>query len=145
MNDLPAVMRTYIEGLKTHDVAKIATTVADHLAFIGAGRILNKMEFLAFLTAIYIAFPDWHYEHDEPEFRDDGSVAIRWRQGGTHSGPLALAGMPNVAPTGKTVQIPEHYFFYRVKDDRIVEIRPEQVPGGAPRGIFEQIGVNVSI
>jgi hypothetical protein len=30
---------------------------------------------------------------------------------------------------------------YRVADERIVEIRPNPVPGGAPRGILEQIGV----
>ena len=28
------------------------------------------------------------------------------------------------------------------RDDRLVEIRPEPVPGGAPRGILEQIGVD---
>jgi hypothetical protein len=28
--------------------------------------------------------------------------------------------------------------------NRIVEIRPEPVAGGAPRGVFEQIGVEVS-
>jgi hypothetical protein len=39
------------------------------------------------------------------------------------------------------VTIPEHFFFYRVRDDRLVEIRPEPVPGGAPGGILEQIGV----
>lgn len=44
-------------------------------------------------------------------------------------------------PTGKTVQIPEHFFFYKVVTGKIVEIRPDPVPGGAPRGIFEQIGV----
>jgi hypothetical protein len=39
------------------------------------------------------------------------------------------------------VQIPAHYFFYRVEGEQIVEIRPEPIPGGAPRGILEQIGI----
>jgi hypothetical protein len=30
-----------------------------------------------------------------------------------------------------------------VSGEHIVEIRPDPVPGGAPRGIFEQIGVEL--
>jgi hypothetical protein len=51
----------------------------------------------------------------------------------------------SVPATGKKVQIPEHYFFYRVRGDQIVEIRPEPVAGGAPRGSLEQIGVHVPL
>ncbi|MCE3249406.1 MAG: hypothetical protein K0R41_3231, partial [Geminicoccaceae bacterium] len=80
-------------------------------------------------------------DHDPPAMRADGSWAIRWRQGGTHSATLALPGFEPVAATGRSVVIPEHDFFYRIAAERIVEIRPDPVPGGAPRGIFEQIGV----
>jgi hypothetical protein len=51
--------------------------------------------------------------------------------------------MDPIPPTGRSVRIPEHYFFYRIRDDKLVEIRPDPVPGGAPRGILEQIGVEV--
>ena len=60
---------------------------------------------------------------------------------GTHAGVFAMPGLDPIAPTGRKVQIPEHYFFYRVAGERIVMIRPEVVAGGAPRGILEQIGV----
>lgn len=39
------------------------------------------------------------------------------------------------------MKIPDQYFFYRVIDEQIVEIRPDPIPGGAPRGILEQIGI----
>jgi predicted ester cyclase len=134
------VMLRYIDALKAHDVAKVATTVADDVSF-STSRKLDKRQFLAFLTALYAAFPDWHYEHDAPEVRGDGSIAIRWRQGGTHTGPLALPGSPSIAPTGKGVLIPDQFFFYKVAGARIIEIRPDPTPGGAPQGILEQIGV----
>jgi predicted ester cyclase len=142
MNEIPAVLRTYIGGLKAHDVDTIARTVSDDLAFVTPARTLDKDQFLQMLRALYAGFPDWHYDHDEPEWRED-VVAVRWRQGGTHTGTFALPGLPPVPPTGKIVQIPEHHFFYRVRGDQIVEIRPEPVPGGAPRGILEQIGVEL--
>jgi hypothetical protein len=92
------------------------------------------------LRALYAGFPDWHYGHDEPEWRED-VIGVKWRQGGTHTGTFALPGLAPVPATGKHVTIPEHHFFYRVRGEKIVEIRPEPVPGGAPRGILEQIGV----
>jgi predicted ester cyclase len=142
MREIPAVLHTYMAGLQAHDVDTIARTVADDLAFVTSTRTLDKDQFLQMLRALYAGFPDWHYDHDEPEWREDG-IAVRWRQGGTHTSTFALPGLAPIAATGKRVTIPEHYFFYRVRGERIVEIRPEPVPGGAPRGILEQIGVEL--
>jgi predicted ester cyclase len=141
MTLVSTVIHDYVAGLKAHDVARIANTVSDDLAFVAVARTMTKRQFLAFLRALYAGFPDWHYDHDPAEVRADGSIAIRWRQGGTHTGTLALPGFDAVPPTGRNVAITEQFFFYRVTDGRIAEIRPDPVPGGAPRGIFEQIGV----
>jgi predicted ester cyclase len=138
MIGIPAVIDAYIKGLETHDVDRIAATVGDDLAFVTAARTLNKEQFLELLRALYVGFPDWHYYHDEPERRGD-VIAIRWRQGGTHTGTFAWPGLEPIPPTGRSVTIPEHFFFYRVENDLLVEIRPEPVPGGAPWGIVEQI------
>jgi predicted ester cyclase len=138
--NMPEILFTYIAGLKALDVNKIAGTLAADLRVITSANTVNKERFLAFLHALYTAFPDWHYDHDEPELRAD-EIAVRWRQGGTHTGTLTLPGIAAVAATGKQVKIPEQFFYYRVRDNRIVEIRPEPIAGGAPQGILEQIGV----
>lgn len=143
MNALTQILLAYIEGLKAHDVDKIAGTVADDLRFITPAAVIGKERFLAFLRALYAAFPDWHYDHDDAEIRGD-VLAVKWRQGGTHAGTLALPGIPPVAATGKRVTIPEQFFFYRVHEEEIVEICPEPIAGGAPMGILEQIGVKLS-
>jgi predicted ester cyclase len=139
MTAIPTVLESYIEGLKAHDVDRIAATVSDDLAFVTPARTLDKRQFLAMLRALYAGFPDWHYDHDEPERRGD-VIAVKWRQGGTHTGTFAWPGLEPVPATGRAVRIPEHFFFYRVRGDVLVEIRPEPVPGGAPLGILEQIG-----
>ncbi len=140
MNAIPPVLLDYIEGLAAHDVERIADTVSDDLRFIAATRVLDKLTFLAMLRALYTGFPDWSYDYDSVELHGD-LYAIKWRQGGTHTGVFAMPGLDPVAPTGRTVKIPEHYFRYRVTGDKITLIHPEVVPGGAPRGILEQIGV----
>lgn len=139
----PQPLQDYIEGLKTHDIEKIGGTFADGIRFVTPAKTMVKDEILAFLAALYRGFPDWSYDHDPPVFREDGSIGVRWRQGGTHTETLAFPGFEAVAATGKSVRIPEHYFFYRVSEDGLTEIRPDPVPGGAPRGIFEQIGVEL--
>lgn len=140
MSSIPAVLLRYIEGLKHHDVDKIVGTTSPDLRFIAATRVLDQAQFRSMISALYIGFPDWHYDHDPVEIHGD-RYAVKWRQGGTHSGVWAMPGMPPIAPTGKSVRIPEHYFHYRVSGDRITEIHPDPIPGGAPRGILEQIGV----
>jgi SnoaL-like domain len=140
-DEIPPVIGRYIEGLKAHDVERVAGTVADDLAFVTPARTMAKPQFLAFLRALYAGFRDWRYDHDPPRLLAGGRVAVRWRQGGTHTATLALPGFDAVPATGRTVAIPEHDFFYQVANGLIVEIRPDPVPGGAPRGIFEQIGI----
>ncbi len=135
----PALVR-YMEGLKAHDVAVIAEAVRDDLAFVIPARTLDKREFLAMLRALYAAFPDWSYDHDPPEARGE-VIAVLWRQGGTHTRALVLPGRDPIPATGRTVRIPDQRFFYRVRDGKIAEIRPDPVPGGAPEGIFAQIGL----
>lgn len=139
--EIPESLASYIVGLKAHDVDGIAATLSDDLAFVTPSRTLDKPQFLAMLRALYGGFPDWHYDHDPPEWRGD-AIAVRWRQGGTHTGTFAWPGLDPVPPTGRRVTIPEHFFFYRVRNGLLTEIRPEPVPGGAPRGILEQIGVD---
>lgn len=132
-----------MEGLKTHDVARIASTLAEDIQFVTPVRTMNRNQVLEFLSALYHGFPDWSYDHDQPEALGCGRYKVLWRQGGTHTGRLGFPGFDPVEPTGKPVKIPEHYFFYRVSNNQLTEIRPDPVPGGAPRGIFEQIGVRL--
>jgi len=140
---IPPVLLTYVEGLKTHDIRKIAGTVSDNLTFISATRMLDKAHFLKMLTALYTGFPDWNYAYDGIEDRGQGNYAIKWRQGGTHTAEWAMPGMEPIPPTGRKVSIPEHYFYYRVSGDKLTIIFPEPIPGGAPKGILEQIGITL--
>ena len=52
-----------------------------------------------------------------------------------------MPGLDPIEATGRTVPIPDQYFFYKLFDEQILEIRPDPVPSGAPRGILEQIGI----
>lgn len=90
---------------------------------------MTKAEFLGLLRALNEGFSDWHYDHQPARLQPDGR--------------LALPGFDAVPATAKSVAITEHDFFHRGAGELIAEIRPDPGPGGAPRGIFEQIGVEL--
>jgi hypothetical protein len=141
MPEIPSFLAHYMEGLRTHDLQKIASSFSPHVIFVTPAKTMQREEILAFLSALYRGFPDWSYDHDPPVFHEDGLIGVKWRQGGTHSGTLEFTGFDPYPATGISVTIPEHFFYYRVGQSGLTEIRPDPVPGGAPRGIFEQIGV----
>ena len=134
-------MAAYVAGLKAHDVPAIGASLAEEVRFVTPVKTMAKPAILEFLAALYAGFPNWSYDHDEPVRRDEGSYSILWRQRGTHTARLAFPGFEAVPATGKIVVIPEQRFFYLLGDEGLTEIRPDPISGGAPRGIFEQIGV----
>jgi hypothetical protein len=141
MNRIPLVLLQYIQGLKAHDLNLIASSVADEVRVVLPTRTLVKPDFLEFLAALYAAFPEWDYQHDAPESLGADRFAVKWYQSGKHTGALTLAGLASIPPTGALIRIPEQLFSYHILADQIIEIRPDAVPGGAPWGILEQLGV----
>ena len=139
--EIPPPLELYMEGLRSHDLGKIGASFAEDIRFVTPARTMGADEILTFLAALYQGFPDWSYDNDPPVLTGDGAIGVKWRQGGTHTGPLAFPGFHSYPATGRQVTIPEHFFYYRVDDRGLHEIRPDPIPGGAPRGIFEQIGV----
>ena len=137
--DIPEVVHRYVRGLKAHNVDQIAGTVGANLQFCAPGGHFGKTQFLQFLQALYTAFPDWHYDHDPPCWSGE-KVAIKWRQSGTHSAPFVLPNRSALPATGRRVVIPPQFFYYTTRDGKIICVAPEDIPGGAPAGILEQIG-----
>ena len=139
--EIPSPLALYMEGLRSHDLGKIESSFAGDIRFVTPTRTMKSSEILSFLEALYRGFPDWKYDNDPPVLTEEGAIGIKWRQGGTHTAALAFPGFDSYPATGRKVTIPEHFFYYLVDDLGLHEIRPDPVPGGAPRGIFEQIGV----
>lgn len=139
--EIPPPLALYMEGLRSHDLAKIEDSFSGDIRFVTPTRTMGSGEILSFLAALYRGFPDWTYDNDPPVLTDEGAIGVKWRQGGTHTATLSFPGFDSYPATNRKVTIPEHFFYYLVDDLGLHEIRPDPVPGGAPRGIFEQIGV----
>ncbi len=64
---LPPALLQYIAGLKARDVEMIGASLSDGVQFITPVKTMDKSMILDFLSALYRGFPDWNYDHDEPE------------------------------------------------------------------------------
>ena len=87
MNDpLPSALVTYIAGLKAHEVEMIGASLAGEVQFVTPAKKMDKPVILEFLAALYRGFPDWNYDHDEPELLEDGflcrALAAGWHTHG---------------------------------------------------------------
>ena len=115
--NVPVALKTYMDGLRAHDIEMIGSSFASDIRFVTPVRVMEREAILDFLGALYRAFPDWHYDNDPPFRREDGMFGVLWRQGGTHTGRIEFEGFPGVDATGRTVTIPGHHFYYRVDDE----------------------------
>ena len=137
---VPAALLRYMDGLKARDLEMIGSSLSESVRFVTPFRTMGKAYDSRFSICALSWFSDWNYDHDQAELLEDGSFAVFWRQGGKHTGTLSFPGFEPIDATGKSVKIPPHHFFYRLGSAGLTEIRPDPIPGGAPRGIFEQIG-----
>jgi steroid delta-isomerase-like uncharacterized protein len=89
---------------------------ADFVDHDSSGRTPDREGFKQGIAELYAAFPDLHADVDRLVVdAEDGSVAIRWRAAGTHSGEFM--GIP---PTGRRLSF-KGIEIIRIADGRIVE------------------------
>jgi predicted ester cyclase len=106
--------------LNEHDTRHIPTIFTEDIEFHDDGWpevIRGHAEMERFLTALWRAAPDFHFELLEgPYASEDGRhAAARVRVGGTMSGPF---DPPGFAPTGSRIAT-EFGGFYELEGDRI--------------------------
>jgi len=78
---LPPALLQYMADLKAHDVEMIGASLAEDVQLVTPAKTMDKPMILQFLATLYHGFPDWSYDHDEPELLVDGFFVL-WRQGG---------------------------------------------------------------
>jgi hypothetical protein len=63
---------------------------------------------------------------------------------GTHTGVLALPGIPSIPPTGKKVSLAEEVQTYTLRGGRLHALSTDARPDAGIPGLLTQLGVAVS-
>ncbi len=123
------------------DEQTLSALVADD--FIMSGPVpqpLGKREFIGFMHIMLGAMPDFAFNASGYE-EDGDKVVVKSHISGTHTGPLALPGLPPIPATGKKVSLPQEIQTYTLKDGKLVSLITDARPDAGIPGLLAQLGV----
>lgn len=143
------VVKTFITALQAGEMEEAARFMTDD--FVERGWTTQPLEgqaFLAMMSALHNALPDFSYNLSQPGERERGKeVEALIAVAGTHTRDLALPefGLPLIPYSGVAIRLPQVYATFRLKGDAIAEMRVESQPGGGLNGLLQQIDTELPI
>lgn len=142
MNEMN-VVHDLMSGLDTGDLDKVSSLISDDFRFyLPLPYPIEKLHIMGFLGTFKKAFPDWSYNFSNASV-ETGHVRGTVKPGGTHSNDGSLPGMPPVLATGKVITLPEIPVDFTVKNNKISELKIDQMPGGNFSNLMENLGINL--
>lgn len=141
------VVKTFITALQAGEMEEAARYMTDDFVEQGwTPQPLDGQAFLAMMSAIHNALPDFSYHLSETREGGEGVEAFIAGEG-SHTRNLALPefGLPLIPYSGTTIRLPQTQALFRVKGDAIAEMLVESIPGGGLNGLLQQIGTELPI
>ena len=137
------IVKTGLKAWESNDAQTLTPLVADDFVLSGpVPQPLGKQEFLGLMHVIHVALPDFAFNISSYEEEGDRVIA-KSHITGTHTGVLALPGLPPIPPTGKKVSLPEEVQTYTLKDGKLQALSTEARPDAGIPGLLSQLGVAV--
>jgi len=135
--------RKGLHAFESGDAATLSSLVADDFTFVGiTPQPLTKQDFLGFMHVMTTAFPDFKFNETHAEESGD-TATVKHKITGTHTGTLALPGMPPIPATGKKIALPEEKEVYTFKGGKLAKMVGEPAPDGGVPGLLKQLGVQM--
>jgi hypothetical protein len=147
------IVTDFMVALEAKQFEKAATYLADDFRFIGWTPLpLNKDQFIRLSSELAYGMPNLSYNfhdlHEVDALPGEGNrerAAIRVTGTQVNEFVLVPLGLPPIPQTAQSVALPEEHWEYVVRDDTIVTIDVEPVPGGGISGLLHQFGINIPI
>jgi predicted ester cyclase len=135
------LVQAWMRASEANDEAAVSELTADDFALIGATpQPLGKAEYIGFMHLMHAAFSDIAFNISRYEVNGD-TVAAYWHFTATHTGTLALPGMPPIPATGKHVALGEEVQTCVCKDGKVQSFTGDSNPNVGIPGILAQLGV----
>jgi len=129
-------MQAFNEAVNAQQWDRVAGLMTEDFVFSGVTpQPTGKQGFIEGQKAWFAGVPDWHLTPENLR-EEEGMVKADTRITGTHTGVLALPGMPSIPPTGKSFMTLDRATA-TLRGDQVASITVEP---GSP-GIMEQLGI----
>jgi predicted ester cyclase len=135
------IVKNGLHAWETDDEATLSPLVAEDFQLSGpVPQPMGKAEFVGLMHIIHAALPDFAFNISSFEEHGD-TVIARSHITGTHTGVLALPGLPPFPATGKKVSLPEEVQTYTLKDGKMRLLTTDARPDAGIPGMLAQLGV----
>jgi len=91
------------------------------------------------MQILHAGTPDFAFNVSSYEEHDE-SVIAKAHITATHTGTLALPGLPPIPATGKKVALPEEVQTYTVKNGKLASLTTDAKPDAGIPGMLAQLG-----
>lgn len=135
------IVQKGMKAWEANDASTLSPLVAEDFTMVGpTPQPLGKAEFIGFMHVLLAALPDFTFNVSRYEENGDAVIAYSHITG-THTGTLALPGLPPIAATGKKIALPEEVQTYTVKDGVLQSLVTDARPDAGVSGMLSQLGV----
>jgi predicted ester cyclase len=130
-----------MKAWEANDADTLSPLVAEDFTMTGpTPQPLGKAEFIGFMHILLAAFPDFAFNVSHYEENGETVVALSHITG-THTGTLALPGLPPIPATGKKVALPQEVQTYTVRNGKLQSLVTDARPDAGVPGILSQLGI----
>ena len=139
------IVEEVFSAWERNDFAKVESYISKDMKVTGVAPVpLGANEFIGTMKALITGIPDWKFNYRIGS-ETKNIVETKLKITGTHTReiPTPLPGVKNVAPTNKTVKMPEEKVTFTFTNGKIVNINVEKVQGGGVPGLLKQLGVEL--
>ena len=135
------IVQAGMKAWEANNAASLSPLVAEDFTMTGpTPQPLGKAEFIGFMHVLLTAMPDFAFNISR--FEESGDTVIAYSHiTGTHTGTLALPGMPPIAATSKKVALPQEVQTYTLKHGKLQSLVTDARPDAGVPGMLAQLGV----
>ncbi|MGE5401981.1 MAG: ester cyclase [Ignavibacteriales bacterium] len=139
------MVEEFLTAIEKNNFPRAESYLSENFKVTGVGpEPLGMREFLGVHRALGKGMPDFRFNYRIVKEKGN-KVNLTVKITGTHSMemPAPVPGLKNIAPTNKTVTMPEEPLEITVSGSKIEKLQLEHVTGGGLQGILRQLGVKM--
>ncbi|MCU7495670.1 MAG: ester cyclase [Ignavibacteria bacterium] len=141
------IIEEFLIAIEQRNFTKAEDLLSNSFKVTGvAPDTLDASGFMSIHRALGNGIPDFRFNYEFLKEKG-GAVNVRFHITGTHtkSMPAPYAGLRTIAPTNKSVNMPDEQVEFTVRDNKIQKLQVTHVEGGGLPGLLKQIGVDLRV
>jgi hypothetical protein len=139
------IVEEVLSAWERNDFAKAEPYISNDMKVTGVSPVpLAANEFTGTMKALVAGIPDWKFNYKIGS-ESKNMVEAKVRITGTHTReiPSPMPGVKNIAPTNKTIRMPEEKLTITLNNGKITNVKVDTVEGGGVPGLLKLLGVEV--